>query len=91
MTQPICPKCNSKKVRHRIKKDSYVCERCSFQWPRTEDIDAEANAHLIAAAPDMYEALKTLCLAYDEGRLLCPQNPYLGGIMRQAIAKAEGK
>ena len=52
----------------------------------------EANAHLIAAAPDMYEALK----AFDQ--YLCaapPDNMKLKGfaveLMDAAIAKAEGK
>jgi len=54
--------------------------------------DAEGNAHLIAAAPEMYEALK----AFDD--YLCaapPHNMKLKAhatkLMEQSLAKAEGK
>ena len=49
----------------------------------------EANAHLIAAAPDMYEALKEglklldINLEYNRGKV--------SELLRQALAKAEGK
>ena len=42
------------------------------------------NAHLISAAPDMYEALK-------EARLHCSGGTNLISRIDQAIAKAEGK
>ena len=46
----------------------------------------EANANLLAAAPDMYEALKSLVGAIKE------QNIKLGtGAAEEALAKAEGR
>jgi len=47
--------------------------------------DSEANAHLIASAPDMYEALREICRRYDEDGIL-DISP-----ARKALAKAEGK
>ena len=44
--------------------------------------EAEANAHLIAAAPDMYEALKNLSNYPAES---------VRQIAQMALAKAEGK
>jgi hypothetical protein len=49
--------------------------------------DKEANARLIAAAPEMYEALKTLVAEWD--RSLLSGEAY--EIARDAIAKAEGR
>jgi len=46
---------------------------------------AKANAHLIAAAPDMYEALRMLSYGSDSDIELAK---ILG---RKALAKAEGK
>jgi len=47
--------------------------------------EIEANARLIAAAPEMLEALKTIesCLAPED-------NDYAARKVRAAIAKAEG-
>ena len=53
---------------------------------RVANVFLEANANLIAAAPDMYEALK---LALDE----TPKEPLgedIKRLIRQALAKAEG-
>ena len=58
--------------------------------------EAEANAHLIAAAPDMYEALKALLrwaeLSYtnDTGEWADENDPTIV-LTKKAIAKAEGK
>lgn len=49
--------------------------------------DAEANSHLIASSPMMYEALK---LSLDE-TLYKPLQDDIKKIMKQALAKAEGK
>lgn len=49
----------------------------------------EANAHLIATAPDMYEALKAIIEECPD-----PQLPYGKAVVRiatEALAKAEGK
>jgi len=56
--------------------------------------EQKANAHLIAAAPDMYEALKQLMVDY---RVICerkPRNTILQtrlSMAVKALAKAEGK
>ncbi len=48
-----------------------------------EDKECEANAHLIAAAPDLLHALKYLLeLGGDDDRRICAEG---------AIAKAEGR
>ena len=55
-------------------------------------IATEANAHLIAAAPDMYEALRELAKAYDvELPLTDCDHPRYWVKAIQALAKAEGK
>ena len=74
----------------RIYIDTPTRSVASIQRQSTED---EANARLIAAAPDMYEALKELI-----DHMTLPQNdihrPYLADVKRlaiKALAKAEGK
>ncbi len=53
--------------------------------------DTEANAHLIAVAPEMYEAVieaqKVILLALDKDIFY----PNLARKVKQALAKAEGK
>lgn len=46
--------------------------------------ECKANAHLIAAAPELYEALGALVAAYVDEGLLAER-------AEQALAKAEGK
>ncbi len=57
--------------------------------------EAEANAHLIAAAPEMYEALKRLLAAHDadvkHGSLIALGNSAAADQARAAIAKAQGE
>ena len=48
-----------------------------------------ANARLIAAAPDLLEALELIAKGYDEGQSLSGTN--CADIARAAIAKATGK
>lgn len=69
------------------------------------DTECEANARLIAAAPDMLEALRECCtdlmIAADNARDAAKTNPRWDGVDeklmervnqgRAAIAKAEGK
>ena len=58
----------------------------------------EANAHLIAAAPDMYEALKDLAACFRNIELVASvqnadEKAFLGiavNAMTKALAKAEG-
>ena len=65
------------------------------QWEGTRTIDElEANDHLIAAAPDMYEALEAAILEYGKpgGPWNVPSSP--GSWIekaRAAIAKARGE
>ncbi len=55
---------------------------------RVADVWIEANAHLIAAAPDMYEALKSIVKDVDETGY-CRVHHIVTG--QQALAKAEGR
>ena len=48
-------------------------------------IDTEANANLIAAAPDLYEALKLLAAQY-----VVPSNKVYWELALAALAKADG-
>ena len=56
--------------------------------------DGIANARLIAAAPEMYEAIAAIAtamnLGYIPNEILSEGSPILEGL-RAAIAKAEGK
>lgn len=49
-----------------------------------DEAEAEANAHLIAAAPELYEALKLVVQR-------CGPNSTDGAIGRAALAKARGE
>ncbi len=67
-----------------------------YNKPNTHGTEAETNAHLIAASPDLYEALKLLAL--DLGKEWCiDKYPIehngltLLQIADAAIAKAEGR
>jgi hypothetical protein len=66
------------------------CQGCDIPGAHGEvgTDEAKANARLIAAAPEMLEALKAIVvLAKDHGRMNLPQ---CAGMARAAIAKAEG-
>lgn len=74
---------------HDRRNDPIANVASGFVWmPREE---GEANAHLISAAPDMYEACKTMMDALNKLPRGLPDStftePYF--IMREAIAKAE--
>jgi hypothetical protein len=60
-------------------------------WPTDERTEAEteANARLIAAAPDLYEALVELVQLYDVDQAIFPRPGYAAA--RAALAKAEGR
>lgn len=57
------------------------------------EVDSEANAHLIAASPDMYEALKALQehMTMGKSELGRPYLADVGRMARKALARAEGK
>jgi len=61
---------------------------CPGWMPREE---AQANAHLIAAAPDMYEALKEITELAPRAMLKLPYAIQAVEIAEKALAKAEGK
>lgn len=71
-----------------------VDPECGGNLGTVPDEEGEANARLIAAAPDMYEALKVAEIASEE---LCqgqdPANECWNTLrmIRAALAKAEGK
>lgn len=52
-------------------------------------IKTEQDAHLIAAAPDMYEALKELIDRDNYGSIRLPTQA--SDLMKKVLAKAEGK
>jgi hypothetical protein len=61
----------------------------SHKWKRTDDADIkDANANLIAAAPEMYAALKTFVDADSCNPLLIAEFTTMA---MEALAKAEGK
>lgn len=51
---------------------------------------AEANCHLIAAAPEMLAALKN-CERTLQGKAQDPRDATLMGVLKYVIAKAEGR
>ena len=57
-------------------------------WPPQHDEEQTANRHLIAAAPELYEALLSLCdyLAFEP-----PHDGPLVTAGRAALAKARGE
>lgn len=61
-----------------------LCSR--YQWPERAE-EMKANARLIAAAPDLLEALQSIL---DDG-LHCDVVPHLHAKARAAIAKATGE
>jgi hypothetical protein len=76
-----------------------LCSR--FPWPERAD-EMKANAHLIAAAPDLIEALKDLKVRYEalfnvySARAYCPSSDSSSDLelalttCNRAIAKATG-
>ncbi len=62
----------------------------SFGWFRKTAED-EANARLIAAAPEMYEVLREVLIEYEaEAKAEGWDLPTTGEIIREVLAKVEG-
>ncbi len=59
-----------------------VCDGASQSWPNFATV--QANAHLIAAAPDMFSALL-------EAEVLLQQYPTIERMVKDALRKAEGR
>lgn len=61
-----------------------------FRSPQVSSEEAEANAHLIASSPLLYEALKMAYSWYYQGTV---DGDYrlLGSQMKEALSKADGK
>ncbi len=55
------------------------------------DTETTANAHLIVAAPEMYEALRDAQYWFTEAKAYIPLHSATLGTINQALAKAEGK
>lgn len=67
-------------------RDKPICEVPDYIGNTSGE--TESNAHLIASAPDMYEALKEIKLVWQE---LDPdiKFPHLQEVINKALAKAE--
>jgi len=78
--------------RERYAVTTNTTEICQLR-AKKDPKEIEANAYLISAAPDMYEALKGLCHAYnvDEYSLILSQDPEYWQKVFRALAKAEGE
>jgi hypothetical protein len=70
---------------------------CKMLWPTEErsEFETMANAQLIAAAPDMYEAMKALERLWGVG---CSSDKFVQHLrdevmddIRNAVSKAEGR
>ena len=85
--------------RHGKENDGHQIADCYVDYSSADDcgIDmgkAEANAHLIAAAPDMYEALEALLYEQNDAPLLKREKEWNKAVSlaEAALAKAkEGK
>lgn len=59
-----------------------------FKDGEAKPVEVEANAHLIAAAPEMLEALEYFCVRVDEGSI---QSKVTYAKYKEIIAKAKGE
>lgn len=67
-----------------------TCVGCAYHLtddPQNADDECKANARLIAAAPDMYDVLKTILDVWDEHKII---GPTVYQDTRAALKKAEG-
>lgn len=67
------------------------CWTGDLYFPRPRFIEAEANAHLISAAPELYEALKEFMEVLEKVGSEYPAIRIAYNLAKPALAKAEGK
>jgi hypothetical protein len=89
-----------KNKRSLFGKDGWRVADCGTAFSKSDD-EMEANAHIIAAAPDLLEALKLAQSAVADfhsgmnttrpSEETCERNERILGSIRAAIAKAEGR
>lgn len=70
--------------------DVITSEGDVFMAPGDTHQEIEANAHLIAAAPELLEALETIYFSLDAG-MTRRAVERLSNVARNAIAKAKGE
>ncbi len=70
---------------------NFVIAKVSDIWPN--HIETEANAHLIAAAPAMYEALRVCITSIQTAQRLATAEHLDGAlsVAKEALAKANGE
>ena len=73
-----------------IMMDNQTCVARTFKTYYPTEAE-EANAHLIAAAPEIYEALKRLMEALEEHGSVHNDVRIAYNLTKPALAKAEGK
>lgn len=69
---------------------AYVRAEAGEDDPDTPDAEKEANARLIAAAPDLLEALWAMVTSFHAVEYMEPHMQEASNMARAAIAKAEG-
>ena len=74
---------------HVMTRDGYAVADCILEWSSIEECEQIANARLIAAAPDLLEALRNLADLYDTDKGCRSLPEYIAA--RAAIAKATGE
>jgi len=60
------------------------------QMPGNDEAERKANAHLIAAAPDLLSALREMMSVFQDHEQYDEESAEVVSIARAAIAKAEG-
>lgn len=74
--------------------DFYDYSICSVATSNKTQAERKANARLIAAAPDMYDALKNIMHGIDTGAITSDHDETFANAIKQAnaaISAAEGK
>lgn len=79
-----------------VEGPQYSICRCHHHCVGAIELEMRANAHLIAAAPDLLEIAQTIVTICDSGNqnlaeLACMETSPLVDAARAAIAKAEGR